>query len=670
MRWIVRIASGLLMLAVVLVALVFLIPSEKVASIATAQFFKATGRTLTIEGKVNPTVWPVLGVKTGLVRIANADWSREGPMLEAQGLAIGVDMASLFGGDLKVTMIEVLQPQIILERRKDGVGNWEIVQAAAPAQDSTMAPTDPIAQSRRITLDYGAIKDGSVLFVDHGTGARVNLGNIEAEAKVPDFTGPATLTLSALKDGVKVAVAGRVARFDQFVSGMVGDGDWNAEVGGSSFTFKGRMGTMPLVAEGALTADLSDLSAVATLAGQTSPSLPQGLGAETRKLSGQMTLTNAGSFHLRDGTIVLDSNRLSGDLDMTFDRARPKLTAKIMAGALNLASVAGGSAAPPVAGAGTGNAVAPTPGWSRAPIDVSALAGLDAAVSLSADSIDMGRAQLGRTRLLITLDSARMVIEARELQAYGGNLAGSFVINGRGGLSVGGDLKASDVAMQPFLQAVAKFDRLIGTGDMSVKFLGVGNNMAAIMASLSGSGNLKFDKGELLGLDLVGMLRTLDIGYVGEGQKTIFDAITGSFTMKDGVLRNDDLRFTAPYVSAKGEGRVGIGARDLDYRLTATALAKEDGSGGVTVPVIISGAWSQPKFRLDLNALIDQNLAEEKALLKEKAKAEEARVKAKLEKELGIQRQEGENLEAAAKRRAQEALEAEATRALRRLLGD
>jgi AsmA protein len=193
--------------------------------------------------------------------------------------------------------------------------------------------------------------------------------------------------------------------------------------------------------------------------------------------------------------------------------------------------------------------------------------------------------------------------------------------------------------------------------------------MSDIMASLSGSGTLRFGKGELRGLDLLGMLRSLDVGYVGEGQKTIFDAITGSFVLQDGNLRNSDLRLAAPYISAAGAGRVGIGARDLDYRLTATALAANDGTGGLTVPLLITGPWAQPKFRLDMNALIDQTLAEEKARLQEKARAEEDRTKAKLEKELGIQRQEGERLEDAAKRRAQEALEAEAARALRRLLG-
>ncbi|QCO55969.1 AsmA family protein [Pseudorhodobacter turbinis] len=660
MRWLVRIGAGLLMLIVALVGVVFLIPSEKVADVAAAQFFKATGRTLTVEGGVSPSVWPVLGVKTGLVRIANADWSREGPMLEAEALAIGVDMASLFKGDIKITKIEAIRPQIILERNKDGAGNWEIAVAGATTPDTPATGNETTAQV--ITLDHGVIEGGSVLFLDHSYGTRMELRDIAAEARLPDFAGPATLNLSGVKDGVKVVMDARVAAFDTFLAGTISDVTLNTQIGGSEVGFDGRIGTAPLVAEGALTADFADLAAVAGVAGQAAPALPQGLGATVRKVSGTVTLAEAGSLHLRGGLIELDSNRFSGDLDMTFDGARPKLTAKITAGALDFSGLAGDTSA---GGSGGGAAS----GWSRDLIDVSGLGALDASVALTADSIDLGTAKLGRTRLLVTLDRARMVIESQELQAYGGNVTGNFVVNGRGGLSVGGDLRLAGIAMQPLLQDVADFDRLIGTGDISLKFLGVGNRMSDIMNSLSGDGSLRFGKGELRGLDLAGMLRSLDVGYVGEGQKTIFDAITGSFTMKDGVLRNDDLQFSAPYITAAGTGRVGIGARDLDYRLTATALAKSDGTGGVTVPLLISGPWAKPKFRLDMQGLIDQNLAEEKERLKEKARAEEVRAKAKLEKELGIQREEGERLEDAAKRRAQEALEAEAARALKRLLG-
>jgi AsmA protein len=668
MRWIVRIGSGLVMLIVVMVAGVFLIPSQKVAQVAAAQFFKATGRVLTVEGEVSPTVWPVLGVKTGLVRIANADWSRAGPMLEAEGLTIGVEMAALFGGDIKITKIEAIRPQIILERGKDGVDNWDTVPGGGAGAASPAPTGADTARAQVITLDEGMIKDGSLLFIDHATGTRVDLRNIAAQVRLPDAAGPATFTLSAVKEGVRVAMDGRVAAFKAFAAGDLSDTTLRANVGGSTFEFDGRMGLAPVVAEGALTADLADLAALAGIAGQTAPVLPQGLGATVRQVSGALTIASAGSVHLRGATVQLDANRLNGDFDLTFGGARPKVTAKMTAGALDFAALAGGNTGAG-GGGGGGVAAAPAPGWSRDVIDVSALAGMDAAVALSADSIDFGRASVNQTRLLVTLDRARMVIEARQLQAYGGNVTGNFVINGRGGLSVGGDLTLAGIAMQPLLQDVAKFDRLIGTGDIGVKFLGVGNSISGIMNSLSGSGTLRFGKGELLGLDLLGMLRALDAGYVGAGQKTIFDAITGSFTLQNGVLFNDDLRLGAPYIAATGAGQVGIGARDVAYRLTGTALAGSDGTGGVTVPVVISGPWAQPKFRLDMQALIDQNLAEEKEKLKVKARAEEDRVKAKLEAELGIQRLEGERLEDAAKRRAQDALEAEAARALRKLLG-
>jgi AsmA protein len=679
MRWIVRIVSGLFMLVVVLVGLIYLVPATKVADVAAAQFFKATGREMTVEGSVRPTLWPVLGVKTGLVQISNAGWSREGPLLRADALAIGVDMAALIGGDIKIAKIEAIRPQIILERNSEGLGNWEI--ALAPTNTSTgtnstsAAPT--AAQQSVITLDQAVIEDGSILFLDHASGTRLDLRNISAEARLPDFSGPATLALSAVKDGVNIVLDGRVAAFDAFAAGAVTGVTLTANIGGSQIAYDGRMGLSPMVADGAVRADLADVPAVLGLAGQPAPTLPQGLGAKTRQVSGTVTLTNAGSVHLRGASVVLDNNSFAGDLDLLFKDGRPNLTAKITAGALDFAALAGGGGASgttarvgatPAPSATTPSPVATT-GWSRNVIDVSGLAALDATLSLAADRIDLGTAKLDRTQLFVTLDTGRMVIESRELRAYGGNVTGNFVVNSRGGLSVGGDIKLAGLAMQPLLQDVARFDRLIGNGDVSVKFLGVGNRMSDIMASLSGSGSVRFGKGELRGLDLVGMLKSLDLGYIGEGQKTIFDAITASFAIQNGVLRNDDLQFKSAYITAAGAGQVGIGARDLNYRLMTSALTKSDGSGGVTVPLVISGPWAQPKFSLDMQALLDQNFAEEQERLKQKARAEEDRLKAKLEKELGIQRQEGERLEDAAKRRAQEALEAEAARALRRLLG-
>jgi AsmA protein len=660
MRWIVRGLSGIFALILLAVGLVYLIPSDKVANLAAAEFSKATGRVLVLEGGVKPSLWPVLGVKTGPVQIANASWSDQGPMLAAEGLSIGVDMAALIGGTIRITKVEAIAPQILLERNKKGEANWVFGPTAVAGTASGSGV--PASSVQKVTLDHGLIRNGSLRFIDHANGTNLSLTAIEAELRLPDYDGEALLTLAAQKQGQTMLVDAKLARFGDFAAGKVSGISFSAGIGASGFKFEGRMGVEPMVADGTVTADLGDLAAVMALVGLPAPDLPPGLGQKTRKIAGQVTLAPEGSVHLRGGVISLDGNRFEGDADLLFDGARPHLKASIKTGALSLAALSQGSSA----GGGT---TAKSEGWSQAPIDVSGLSALDAAISLSADSIDLGVLNFGRTRLMISLVKSRAVFEARELQAYGGSATGEFVINGRGGLSVGGNLKLSNLAMQPLLTDLAEFDRLVGTGDLDLRFLGVGSSMAALAKSLSGEGKLNFGKGELRGLDLLGMLRTLNPSYVGEGTKTIFDAVSASYTMQDGVLYNDDLLLAAPYLKATGKGRVGIGARDLDYRIVPTALEKSDGTGGIKVPLKITGPWAKPKYQLDLKALADQELADEKAKLKEEADKARAKLEAKAETELGVVRQEGESLTDAAKRRAQEAAKEEGGRFLNKLLG-
>lgn len=230
---------------------------------------------------------------------------------------------------------------------------------------------------------------------------------------------------------------------------------------------------------------------------------------------------------------------------------------------------------------------------------------------------------------------------------------------------------------QPLFLDLAGWDRLLATGDLQLQFLGVGNSIAAIMASLKGEGALELGKGELRGLDIAGMLRTLDAGHVGEGQRTIFDALAGTFTIDGGVLSNSDLKLVAPYLTASGSGRIGLGGRMLDYRIRPTALASEDGTGGVMVPLLITGPWASPSYRLDLESIARERMeaeakaAEERARAAAKAAEEKAKaeLEARLKQELGIEVAPGETAADAAIRRAQEALEDEARRALEDILG-
>ena len=81
MRWIIRVILTLVTLVVLAIGAVFLIPAEKIADIAEAQFEANTGRVLNITGGVSPTIFPRLGVVLNDVTISNAPWAAERPMM-------------------------------------------------------------------------------------------------------------------------------------------------------------------------------------------------------------------------------------------------------------------------------------------------------------------------------------------------------------------------------------------------------------------------------------------------------------------------------------------------------------------------------------------------------------------------------------------------------------
>ena len=651
-RWVVRIFVGLVVLVMGAVAVLFMLPADRIAKVVTDQFEAATGRAMTLQGDVRPTLWPELGVNTGPVTIANADWSPSGPMLTAQSLSIGVDMGALFGGTIHVKRIEAEAPKIILEVARDGRANWDLGGGSAPAvngagaSDSTGLP--------EFALDRATVSGASVTFIDYGSGARTELDQIDASLSLPSVKGTADLTLAAVMQGQPLSLAATINGFADFLSKGVVPVGADVKIGGSAITFKGRGGLVPFALAGALDADLADMGALFRLMGQAKPELPLGFG-QKMAVTGNMTVTDTGGVTLRDGVIRLDQNVLTGAVDLTTSGERPSITAKLSAGALDFSNAIGGkaSAAP---GDTTGAS-----GWSRDRIDVSGLGAVDADIALAAASIDIGLAQFGRTSIISKLDAGRAVTEIKQLEAYGGKIGGNFVINSRGGLSARATLSGDGVALEPLLKQLAGYDRLLANGTVTINVLGVGNDMFTLMNSLNGDGTLKLGKGELKGLDLVGMLRNLDPSFIGAGASTIFNSVTGTFKVVDGVMSNVDLQLLSPLLNATGSGKIGIGGQTLDYRVVAKLLEGQT-NGGISVPVIISGTWAKPKFKLDLEAIIKQQYGDEIDAAKTKAESE---VVKKINKELGTNVESLDNIEDTLKKE----LEQRATKGLLDLLG-
>ena len=630
MRWIFRAIMGLVLLGAIAIVTLLFLPAEKIANIVEDRFQQATGRAINVTGDVRPKIWPSLGVTTGAVEIANAPWSDSGPMLRAESLSVAVDLPALIGGKIRVTGVSLIAPAILLEINAKGQGNWQM--GGAVSGGTTTAGGGLPA----LTIDKAEVKRGTLRFVDRRSGGDHRLAALDVTLVIPSMQGTTGFDISALSNGTPLRAKGGIEGLAAFIESGAVPVQADLTLGAASASFAGRAGLAPLAVAGRFNGDLGNLSDVMRALGQAPVALPRGLGREKVAVVGDITYTES-SLNLRDAKITLDTNTLTGAADVKLGGARPSINAKLAAGALDLSGLSSTES-----GSGT-----ETTGWSRDKIDVSAMGASDAQLSLTATSVRIGATTLGATSLYTTLERGRAVTEIRQLEAYGGTIAGSVVVNSRGGLSTRITLNGSALAISKLFNELLGYDRLVATGKLSLNLLGVGDDMHTLMNSLSGEGAFSTGAGELLGFDIVGMLRTLNPDFMGAGSKTIFDAISASFTIDQGVLQNDDLTLLAPLITASGAGTVGLGGQTLNYRIVPRLL----GESGIKVPILITGTWAAPRFKLDLESLAREKLDEERLKLEEKAKAQ---VREKLEQELGVPLPDGRAAEEAIKKRLEE----------------
>ena len=617
MRWIIRGIGALLLIVVIMLGALFLLPGERIARIASDQLSRMTGREVSITGDVDVTLWPVLGVTAGGLEVGNADWTDKGAMLTAANAAIGVDAGALLRGEIRITNIAAQSPVIRLEQRRDGRASWQFTDSASSAQIET--ESEPTSNRRPLSIQKLTVTDTTLIYDAEGADV-LRYEGVDLELDWPERGGAADITASMASAGEVVQLTARIDGFADFLGGGVQPLRADVATRGGEVSFDGR-GSLNGALAGDLRIDSADTARFLASFGAGGVTLPRGLGQSVDLRSG-LTLTADRRLALRNIALDLGGNSLTGQADLALN-GTPRITANLRTGALDLSALSedgaetNGSSSPM-----EGNGME---GWSRQEINVDWLAAFDGDIALSAESIDLGQLDLGATRAVLRNDRARMVFDLQDMNAYGGKVAGEFVMNNRSGLSVGGNLTAQGVQMRDLLEDAAGVTRFSGDGTAALSFLGSGQSLDAIMRSLSGNGTLSMGRGTIAGIDLDALLGSVD----AEGGSTVFDSMEATFDIAQGVLRNDDLLMLLPNFNATGAGQVNLGARTLDYTFTPKALRVNASRGGLAVPVRITGPWADPQIKPDLRAAIDLNFAEEKQQAEDK-------VREKIQEELNI----------------------------------
>src|ERR1700693_2416604 len=115
-----RAATVLATIGVFIIAVVLFFPWNLLRGPIASYFGHQLGRPVAIAGDLNVKLGWTPRIQVDDVSIGNAPWSKDPQMVHVQRMNLRVELLSLFAGAPVVPAIQMVEPQILLEKDRDG----------------------------------------------------------------------------------------------------------------------------------------------------------------------------------------------------------------------------------------------------------------------------------------------------------------------------------------------------------------------------------------------------------------------------------------------------------------------------------------------------------------------------------------------------------------------
>lgn len=252
---------------------------------------------------------------------------------------------------------------------------------------------------------------------------------------------------------------------------------------------------------------------------------------------------------------------------------------------------------------------------------VEALRKLNLNGSLGIDQLKINGLKLQDVNLKINAKKGLIQTQQTIKKLYQGSYTGRTIINVKNKtpmLSL--NEKLSKVHIEPLLMDVLGEAKLSGIIDTTAKIHGRGNTVTALKSTLNGNMNFNFRDGFIRGINLQQLIDNTRSFIKGsplptnDNDKTKFSVMKGSVTIKNGLIKNEDLYLQASKLRVNGQGTANLISEKLDYKINAKLLKKNvtdsavEKINGLPIIVNIGGTFSHPNYVPDVAAmLLDKN---------------------------------------------------------------
>ncbi len=612
----VGIALGALVGVIVLAGVLFVVffPKELAAREAERRIEEATGRDLTLGNDISVSFYPALGFSVNNVALSNpTDFENaarrggaaaaEAPFISANRVVFAVKLLPLLRGSVEVKELIFDGAQVNMVAKADGANNWTFPTEDTPEDQTTLED---------LRLDDVRMIDGTISFVGAEGGAPLVLSAVDASLALQSLDAPAQLEAAFDYRGERLNVTSEIAtpravleKGETPMTAQLASAPLNASFNG---VFNAETGAL----NGAIDANGDSVRRLMAWVG--SP-MGEGGGFGAYRVTGQMAREGE-TTALTNTDLRLDNINARGNLTLIDqENGRLRVNGALAASAIDLNTYL---PAPAQTTSGEGG-VAVNTAWSNDPIDLTGLRALDADLNLTLGSLRFQRMSFSDVAMAMRVANGALDARLSRISLYDGGGTARLIADGSGATPrIAVEINAQNVQAETLLRDAIGFDRIAGRGRLTASLVGTGASQAAIMRSLRGNAAFNFSDGELKGVNLAQVARTVQAALsgqaVGAAASTDFAELSSTFTVADGVMATDNLRMLNPFVRLEGRGLVNIGAQTIDMRIAPRAVNNIQGQGGdasiggLGIPFQISGPWSRVSFRPALEDVVQDQL--------------------------------------------------------------
>lgn len=151
--------------------------------------------------------------------------------------------------------------------------------------------------------------------------------------------------------------------------------------------------------------------------------------------------------------------------------------------------------------------------------------------------------------------------------------------------------------------------QLAGLATLNLNLTTQGSASDTLIKNLTGEGRFNLDQGSIKGINLSywiafgkALIKHEAPPKNSGATETPFDRFTGSFTINQGIVGNNDLIVRSGRLRVNGKGEVDLPQQQINYELQAQPILADGSPDGIAIPIKISG----PLQNITINPVISQ----------------------------------------------------------------